>query len=213
MSYPEVSADEIFRAVETFYRALLLPAALHLEVDQEDGARPRGAEAAPVRGAAVPRRDVEAPPDRRRGGTLGPLPGELTCIALVPRRARLLGVASAYQLFQLVAARRFLRRVAPARRPARHLPPVTVLKPLKGPGVELDANLESFCRQDYPTYQIVFGVEDAGDPAVEIVAVRSCAGFPTATSPSRSGTRTGANRKVASLVPHDAARPARRAGA
>ena len=44
-----------------------------------------------------------------------------------------------------------------------------MLKPLKGPGVELDANLESFCRQDYPEYQIVFGVEDAGDPAVEIV--------------------------------------------
>ena len=74
VSYPEVSADEIFRAVETFYRALLLQPALHLEVGQEDGARPRGAEAAPVGGAAVPRRDVEAPPDRAAAAaTRGPL--------------------------------------------------------------------------------------------------------------------------------------------
>src|SRR5215468_11036079 len=80
------------------------------------------------------------------------------------------GVASAYQLVQFVAAWRFLRRTqSPVTAGAGHCPPVTVLKPLKGPGVELAANLESFCRQDYPVYQIVFGVEDPRDPAVEVV--------------------------------------------
>ena len=84
------------------------------------------------------------------------------------------GSASAYQLVQLLAAWRFLRRTPPpVSAGAGHCPPVTVLKPLKGPGVELAANLESFCRQDYPVYQVVFGVDDARDPAVDVVvAVR-----------------------------------------
>ena len=109
-------------------------------------------------------------------------------------------VASAYQLVQLLAAWRFLRRSsldAPSAGAAR--PPVTVLKPLKGPGVELDANLESFCRQDYPAYQIVFGVEDARDPAVEVVRglMRR---FPHVDIALAIGHEDGANRKVANLV-------------
>src|SRR5207244_10810667 len=53
--------------------------------------------------------------------------------------------------------------------PILTLPPVTVLKPLKGPGIDLYDNLASFCRLDYPAYQIVFGVEDVRDPAVAVV--------------------------------------------
>ncbi len=110
------------------------------------------------------------------------------------------GVASVYQLVQLVAAWRFLRRSRPgARSSAAPCPPVTVLKPLKGPGIELDANLESFCRQGYPAYQIVFGVEDARDPAVEVVRglVRR---FPHIDIALAIGHEEGANRKVANLV-------------
>lgn len=110
------------------------------------------------------------------------------------------GVASAYQLVQLVAAWRFLRRSrSDAPRSAAPCPPVTVLKPLKGPGLELDANLESFCRQDYPAYQIVFGVEDPRDPAVEVVRglMRR---FPNLDIALAIGHEDGANRKVANLV-------------
>jgi ceramide glucosyltransferase len=110
------------------------------------------------------------------------------------------GVASAYQLVQLVAAWRFLRRTpAPLPAGAAHCPPVTVLKPLKGPGVELAANLESFCRQDYPVYQVVFGVDDARDPAVEVVRgiMRR---FPHLDIALAIGHEEGANRKVANLV-------------
>lgn len=49
------------------------------------------------------------------------------------------------------------------------LKPVTVLKPICGPDPNLYENLRSFCRQDYPAYQVVFGVSDAADPAIGIV--------------------------------------------
>lgn len=118
-------------------------------------------------------------------------------IALVPLVLACSAIASLYQLLQIVAARRFLLRSR--RLPTGYTPPITVLKPLKGPGVELAANLETFCRQDYPEYQIVFGVEDAGDPAVEIV--RSLMRrFPDRDITLSVGDEEGANRKVASLV-------------
>jgi ceramide glucosyltransferase len=60
------------------------------------------------------------------------------------------------------------RRFRPDRDDAS-LPTVTVLKPLKGLDVDLFENLSTFCRQDYPTFQIVFGVADRDDPAIEVV--------------------------------------------
>ncbi len=49
------------------------------------------------------------------------------------------------------------------------LPPVTLLKPLHGLEPELEQNLETFFRQDYPDYEIVFGARHANDPALRIV--------------------------------------------
>ncbi len=48
-------------------------------------------------------------------------------------------------------------------------PPVTLLKPLRGAEVDAYATLASFCRLDYPTYQIVFAVQDPQDPVIKIV--------------------------------------------
>lgn len=48
-------------------------------------------------------------------------------------------------------------------------PKVTILKPLRGSDPETYSNLRSFCQQDYPQYQIVFAVQDAADPSIEIV--------------------------------------------
>jgi ceramide glucosyltransferase len=47
--------------------------------------------------------------------------------------------------------------------------PLTVLKPVCGLEPELIDNLSSFCDQDYPTYQIVFAVQDSKDPAISII--------------------------------------------
>lgn len=48
-------------------------------------------------------------------------------------------------------------------------PPVTVLKPVCGLDENTDENLASFCKQDYPNYQIIFGTQDPNDPCIAIV--------------------------------------------
>jgi ceramide glucosyltransferase len=48
-------------------------------------------------------------------------------------------------------------------------PAITILKPVCGVDTDTDRNLASFCRQNYPKYQIVFGVRDRRDPVIPIV--------------------------------------------
>src|SRR5271167_4158040 len=50
------------------------------------------------------------------------------------------------------------------------IPAATILKPLCGDEHELYECLRSFCDQDYPEFQIVFGVADGADPAAEVVS-------------------------------------------
>jgi ceramide glucosyltransferase len=52
---------------------------------------------------------------------------------------------------------------------ADYTPAVTIFKPLKGLDEGLEENLRSFFRLDYPVYQLIFGVADADDPAIEVV--------------------------------------------
>jgi ceramide glucosyltransferase len=47
-------------------------------------------------------------------------------------------------------------------------PPISLLKPLKGLDDGLWENLLAFCDQDYPQYEILFGAEDPGDPALDL---------------------------------------------
>lgn len=62
------------------------------------------------------------------------------------------------------------RRLRPLHPPAvTKYPPVTLLKPLYGLEPNLEANLRSFFDQDYPDFEIIFGVRDLNDPALVIV--------------------------------------------
>jgi ceramide glucosyltransferase len=53
--------------------------------------------------------------------------------------------------------------------PDSQLPPVSILKPLKGVDPEIWESFCSHCEQDYPEFQLIFGVSDPSDPAVEVV--------------------------------------------
>ncbi len=99
-------------------------------------------------------------------------------------------------LFGWVAVRRF-RRITPVT--AAH-PAITVLKPLHGDEPLLEQALESFCRQAYPRFQLVFGVQAADDTAIAVVE-RLRARFPGVDMELViDGTAHGPNRKVANLI-------------
>jgi ceramide glucosyltransferase len=75
-----------------------------------------------------------------------------------------IGLAEALLAARLVAAFARDQGSTPSFRP-----PVTVLKPLHGDEPLLEAALTTLCRQHYPAFQIVCGVQDAADPAVAVV--------------------------------------------
>ena len=112
--------------------------------------------------------------------------------------------STVYLALTLVATGRYLRRarVAHARAsatPISSLPPVTIFKPVHGMEEQLATNLESFFQQDYPEYEVIFGVRDADNPAGKI-AEEIRARYPHV--PSRlivSGPPAWPNAKVFSL--------------
>jgi ceramide glucosyltransferase len=109
-----------------------------------------------------------------------------------------LTLAASYAVLTVVAVLAWrLRRGAQS---SCSRPPVTVLKPLCGAEPGLHEHLRSFCRQNYPEFQIVFGVRDAGDPACAVVK-RLAAEFPSVPielviNPQLHGT----NLKISNLI-------------
>jgi ceramide glucosyltransferase len=109
------------------------------------------------------------------------------------------GVAQALVASRLVSS--FVRKSREAEWQAAGVrPPVTVLKPLHGDEPLLEEALATLCRQDYPEFQIVFGVQDAADPAVAIVR-RLQKRFPNADIALVADPALhGENRKVGNLI-------------
>ena len=109
-----------------------------------------------------------------------------------------LALAAAYTLLALVAVLVWGRRKAVAA--ALGLPPVTVLKPLCGAEPGLYENLRTFCLQEYPQFQIVFGISEDTDPALAVVT-RLVHEFPAlAIDVVVNPQQHGHNRKISSLI-------------
>ena len=78
--------------------------------------------------------------------------------------------SSIYYLICLWGAATFVRRRKAERNvPADAFPPISILKPLKGTDPNIYESFRSHCLQQYPRYEIIFGMSDAADPAVASV--------------------------------------------
>jgi ceramide glucosyltransferase len=110
--------------------------------------------------------------------------------------------SSIYYLLCLWSAATFLREGKAASDPVaeRSLPCISILKPLKGTDPEIYESFRSHCLQDYPEYEIIFGVSDPGDSAIESVRELQ-AEFPNRTIQLMVCPEIlGANAKVSNLA-------------
>jgi ceramide glucosyltransferase len=121
-------------------------------------------------------------------------------LAVVAGAGALAGIV--YSLACLWSARRFLMDRAAISNPAvgATFPAVSILKPLKGEDPEIYESFRSHCLQEYPQYEIIFGVSEAGDPAV-LAVERLRREFPQRAIHLVVCSQTlGANTKVSNLV-------------
>jgi ceramide glucosyltransferase len=109
-----------------------------------------------------------------------------------------------FYLFCIWGARLYVRR---RERPATFLgagepyaPPVSILKPLRGSDRHIYECFRSHCLQDYPEYEIIFGVDDPRDPVIADVE-RLQKEFPhVAIQLLVCSQRLGPNTKVSNLI-------------
>jgi ceramide glucosyltransferase len=105
-----------------------------------------------------------------------------------------------YYLLAMWSTLRFFRESRKDLRPNQDFtPPVSCLKPIKGLDIDAYENYASFCRQDYPDYEILFCV-DPDDPAFPLIE-KLVHEFPQCKIRILAGSgRDAINDKVARLV-------------
>ena len=107
-------------------------------------------------------------------------------------------VGTVYTVIATILAGRFMQSADRAAAPS---PAVTILKPLHRGEPDLSRNLETFFAQDYSgPLQIVFGVHDEQDPAIEIVRELQAKYPHRDTVIVADAARYGANAKVSNLI-------------
>jgi ceramide glucosyltransferase len=119
-------------------------------------------------------------------------------------RYAVLGIAAIpfiYYSIALFSAWRFFRQAANRSSGGTEFtPPVSILKPVRGLDPDAYDNFASFCRQDYPEYEIVFCVGDRSDPILPVIE-KVIADFPKQSIRVLVGSgREATNDKVAKLA-------------
>src|SRR6202451_1778772 len=75
-----------------------------------------------------------------------------------------------YYLIALFSSWQFFRRTPPRNTANRNFtPPVSILKPIRGLDPDAYENFASFCRQDYPDYELLFCVGEKDDQVVSVL--------------------------------------------
>jgi ceramide glucosyltransferase len=78
----------------------------------------------------------------------------------------LLAGALVFSGLTVIAALRYLAVKPPE---LKFTEPISILKPLSGLDADLESNLRTFFEQDYPSFEILFAVREASDPAIPVV--------------------------------------------
>ena len=107
----------------------------------------------------------------------------------------LIAVSWAYWLVVLGTALHFFSQKHPD---SSFLPPISILKPVKGMEPGAYENFASFLKQDYPEYEVLFGLEDPDDPALLVIR-QIQRDFPSIKVELYITPPLGTNRKVAIL--------------
>jgi ceramide glucosyltransferase len=108
-------------------------------------------------------------------------------------------VPLAYYASAILAALRFFSRERKTVL-GSFMPPASVLKPVRGVDFASYENYASFCRQDYPNYEILFCVNELDDPATPLIR-NLMAEFPERKIRLLSNApQIGSNRKVNNLA-------------
>jgi ceramide glucosyltransferase len=109
------------------------------------------------------------------------------------------GIPFIYYGLVLFSSYRFFNRKKAAV-PKSFTPPISNLKPVRGLDPDAYENFASFCKQDYPEYEVIFCVGDNGDPSLPIIE-QIKKDFPKTKIRVLFGSgRVAANDKVAKLA-------------
>ena len=92
------------------------------------------------------------------------------------------------------------KSVLPQETPTGGWPPITILKPVHGLEKNLEQNLRSACRQDYPHYQIVFSVQHKQDPAIPLLRRLQIEFGPELVTVVVENHQAGSNGKINNLI-------------
>lgn len=105
-----------------------------------------------------------------------------------------------YYLIVLYTSWRFFAFPQSYSGPSEFTPAVSVLKPIRGLDPDAYDNFATFCRQDYPNYEVLFCVGDRNDPALPVIE-QVTGDFPSCRIRILFGSgRNASNDKVAKLV-------------